>query len=60
MFYKYFSKCICDADLASCPNDHKSTFGVYVFLSANPITWSTKKQSVVSRSSVEAKYEVLP
>jgi hypothetical protein len=48
-----------DADWAGDPNDRRSTSGMLVFLGSNPITWSTKKQLTVSRSSTEAEYRAL-
>jgi hypothetical protein len=43
-----------NADWAGCPNTHWSTSGYAVFLGTNLITWSLKRQNVVSRSSAEA------
>jgi hypothetical protein len=37
----------------------RSTSGYVVVLGANPVSWATKRQVVVSRSSVEAEYRVV-
>ncbi|GJQ90458.1 ribonuclease H-like domain-containing protein [Tanacetum coccineum] len=45
-----------DADWAGCPTTWRSTFGNYVFLGNNLLSWSSKRQFTLSRSSAEAEY----
>ncbi|KAE8655314.1 Coatomer subunit epsilon-1 [Hibiscus syriacus] len=52
-------KACTDADWGSDPDDRRSIFGYCVYLGSHLLSWSSRKQRSVSRSTVEAEYRSL-
>ena len=48
-----------DADLKRSPSNKRFIAGYCTFLSGNLITWKSKKQTVVARSSAEDEYQAM-
>ncbi|XP_060959181.1 uncharacterized mitochondrial protein AtMg00810-like [Cannabis sativa] len=52
-------ECFSNANWADSKVDRRSTSGYCVFVGGNMISWKSKKQNVVSRSSAESEYRAI-
>ena len=52
-------ECFTNANWIRSKQDRRSTAGYCVFVRGNLVPWKSKKQSVVSRSSVESEYRAM-
>ncbi|XP_038885780.1 secreted RxLR effector protein 161-like [Benincasa hispida] len=62
VFRKHDKRCIkayTDSDWAGSVTDRKSISGYCTFVWGNLVTWRSKKQGVVARSSAEAEYRAM-
>ena len=53
------NECFSNVEWAKPKEDKRSTSGYCIFVGGNLISWKNKKQSVVSRSSVESEYRTM-
>ncbi|KAL0544327.1 hypothetical protein IC582_019440 [Cucumis melo] len=52
-------ECFSDVDWTESQEDRRLTSGYCVFIDGNLVSWKSKKQNVVSRSSVESEYRAM-
>ena len=45
-----------NSDWANCPITRRSTIGFFIQLGTSPISWCTKKQTIVAHSSAKEEY----
>lgn len=52
-------ECFADADWVGSKIDRRSSIDYCIFVGENLVSWRSKKQIIVSRSSVESEYKVM-
>jgi hypothetical protein len=48
-----------DSDWTNCQDDRRFISGYCIFVGGNLVSWQSKKQPVVARSTTEAEYRVM-
>ena len=52
-------ECFSDADWVGSKEDRRSTSGWCVFVGGNLVSWKSKKQNIISRSSAVSEYRAM-